>query len=86
LIRGYPLDGTFSTLASRPQSLIHDFFLDKLVSSLAIAVQPNGQRLLNFTTAQPDNCFRAFIHETPREQFAFDLSFALLEEWILLHH
>jgi hypothetical protein len=80
LAGGYSPDGICRTLACHPRSSFQNFFFDEPDGLFAIAVQPNGQRLLDFTTAQPDNRFSAFIHGTPREQFALALSFALLEE------
>jgi hypothetical protein len=80
LAGGYPPDGICRTLACHPISFVHNLLLDELNGLFAILVQPNGQGLLDSTTAQPDNRFSAFIHETPREQFALALSFALLEE------
>jgi len=62
-----PLGGMCRTLACHPQGLVHDLVLNKPDGLFAIAVQPNGQDLLDFNSTQPDNRFSGFVHLRPHE-------------------
>jgi hypothetical protein len=85
LARVYPPDGIGRTLACIPIGFVYNLLLDELNGLFGIAVQPNGQGLLDFNTAQSNKRFTALIHGTPREQFALAVSITLPEERISLH-
>ena len=83
---GYPTGCICRALTCYPHSFVHNLFLDKPDGLFAIVIQPDGQGLLDFDSAQPDNRFGALIHIRTLERLALALPIALLKVfWTLIY-